>query len=142
MRSNGVGSPVEYPSITIGSEVLTVKLGLRAELILSQAGLSFSNAVKSLVPIDPKKMDQVDPRRLAYAFQLLAACVAHNYPDGQAPKPEQWADKIDSVTGGDIEANRPIIIAIYDALTKAVVKRLPSPKVQDTAASTEAPATN
>lgn len=130
MRVNGSGSPVQYPTVTVGTEVLTVKIGLLAELILSRAGLTFGDVLKALLPTskDPKKFD--------YTFQLFAACVAHNYPAGSAPTADQWAEKIEAL-GGDPESNAPMLGAIYKALSEALVKRWPSPlvKVQESAAN-------
>jgi hypothetical protein len=132
MAANGSGSPVEYPRITIGAETLTVKIGLLAELILSRAGLSFQDVIKGLLPgsSDPKKFD--------FTMQFFAAAVAHNYPSGQAPSADQWAEKIDTI-GGDPQSNAPMLIAIYEVLSKAIVKRWPSPRpVQESPAPTDA----
>jgi hypothetical protein len=129
MPVNGSGSPVIYPTVTVGTEVLTVKIGLLAELIISRAGLSFGELINSLRP-------NKDPRNTARLFDLFSACVAHNYKEqGLAiPTAEEWAIKFDAVTGGP-ENSHPLLIEIYKALTEAVVKRWPSLKpVQETAA--------
>ena len=124
MRVNGSGSPVTYPTVTVGAEVLTVKVSLLAELIISRTGFSFGQLINSLVPKNNK-----DPRNTAYLFELWAACVAHNYADAGQPVPtaDQWAVKIDAATGG-WENSTPLLTEMYAALTTAVVKRWPSLK--------------
>ncbi len=122
---NGSGSPVEYPKVTIGSEVLTVKLGLLAELILSRVGLSFQEAFQLLSP------GEKDARKFDITMQLFAACVAENYPPGQAPNADAWAIKIEKL-GGDPKSNAPMLQAIYSVLGEAVTKRWPlPPKAQE-----------
>lgn len=122
MSANGSGSPVTYPTVKVGAEVLTVKVSLLAELIISRTGFSFGQLINSLVPKNNK-----DPKHTAYFFELWAACVSHNYADaGQAvPTADQWASKVDAVTGG-WEHSTPLFTEMYAALTTAVVKRWPS----------------
>jgi hypothetical protein len=128
MSANGSGSPVEYPKVAIGGEVLTVKIGLLAELILSRAGLTFQDVIKGLLP------NTNDPKKFDFTMQFFAAAVAHNYPSGQAPTADQWAEKIDAL-GGTPELNSPLLVRIYTGLSEAIVKRWPSPRpVQETAA--------
>ena len=130
MRVNGSGSPVQYPTVTVGAEVLTVKVGLTAELILSRSGLTFQDVLKALQP------NSRDPRKFDYSMQLFAACAAHNYPAGTAPTADPWVEKVEAL-GGDPESNAPFLTAIYAALAEALVKRWPSPlvKVQEPAAN-------
>lgn len=129
MSANGSIAPVEYPKVQIGAETLTVKIGLLAELILSRAGLTFQDVIKGLLP------GSGDPKKFDFTMQFFAAAVAHNYPSGQAPSADQWAEKIDTL-GGDPQSNAPLLVAIYEGLSKAIVKRWPSPRpVQETAAN-------
>jgi hypothetical protein len=127
MSANGSGSPVEYPTVKIGAETLTVKIGLLAELILSRAALTFQDVIKGLLP------NTNDPKKFDFTMQFFAAAVAHNYPNGQAPSADQWAEKIDAI-GGTPELNAPLLIAIYSGLSQAIVKRWPSPRPVETAA--------
>jgi hypothetical protein len=118
---NGSGSPIVHPTVTIGTEVLTVKIGLLAELIISRAGLSLDQA------ITPLKSGSKDPHNLDYLFQLFAAGVAHNYKEQglSVLTADEWVSKVESI-GGDVEGNAPIIAAMRAALVEAVVKRWPS----------------
>jgi hypothetical protein len=118
---NGSGSPVEHPTVVIGTEKLTVKIGLLAELIISRAGLSLDQA------ITPLKAGSKDPHNLDYLFQLFAAAVAHNYKEAglSVLTADEWVSKVESI-GGDVDGNAPIIAAMKVALVEAVVKRWPS----------------
>lgn len=133
MRVNGSGSPVLHPTVTVGTEVLTVKVSLLAELIISRTGFSFGQLIQSLVPKNNK-----DPKNTAYLFELWAACVAHNYADAGQPIPtaDQWAQKVDNITGG-WENSTPFFTEMYAALTSAVVKRWPAlnPPAKETPAN-------
>jgi hypothetical protein len=122
MSANGSGSPVEYPTVKIGAETLTVKIGLLAELIISRAGLTFGEIITALLPASK------DPRRFNLCMQLFAAAVAHNYPSGAVPTAEDWAQKVDAL-GGDPVSNLPILTAMFDGLSVAITKRWPTPLV-------------
>jgi hypothetical protein len=113
-------SPIVYPKVTIGAEVLTVKIGLLAELIISRAGLSFPELITALRP------QNRDPRKMALVFEFFAAAVAINYQEAGQPVPtsDQWAAKIDAA-GGDLDGNQKLLVAIFSALTEAVLKRWP-----------------
>jgi hypothetical protein len=140
---NGSGSPIEYPTVTIGSEKLTVKIGLLAESIISRAGLSIDQVINPLRP------GNKDPHNLDYLFQLFAAAVAHNYKEQglSVLTADEWISKVEAV-GGDPESNAPIIAEMRRALVEAVVKRWPSLRaapvetakpVQEAAPSSETP---
>lgn len=120
MRANGSGSPIEYPRVTIGAEVLTVKIGLLAESIISRAGLSIDQV------INPLRAGNKDPRNLDYLFQLFAAAVAHNYKEQGlvVPTADEWIAKVEAL-GGDPDSNAPIISEIRKGLVESVVKRWP-----------------
>ena len=121
MRVNGSGSPVTYPTVTVGAEVLTVKVSLLAELIISRTGFTFNQLINALLLQNNK-----DPKNTAFVFELWAACVSDNYADaGQpVPTPDQWAMKIDKITGG-WEHSTPLFTEIYKALADAVLNRWP-----------------
>jgi hypothetical protein len=141
-EANGSGSPIEYPKVTIGAEVLTVKIGLLAESIISRAGLSIDQA------LEPLKSGSKNPRNLDLLFQLFSAAVAHNYKSMglSVPTADDWIAKVEAV-GGEPESNAPIITSMKVALVEAVVKRWPSLRAvpqgtapsQDTAPKSETP---
>lgn len=132
---NGSGSPIEYPKLTIGTEVLTVKIGLLAESIISRAGLSIDQV------INPLRAGNKDPRNLDYLFQLFAASVAHNYKEQGLVvlTADEWISKVEEI-GGDPDLNAPIIAAMRATLTEAVVKRWPHLRAVPVAAAPEAEA--
>lgn len=120
---NGSGSPIEYPTIKIGAEVLTVKVDLLAELLISRANLAFADLVNAL------RVTSKDPRKLDFAFQLFAACVAHNYQlrGEQAPSADTWAMRIQSLDpAADPNATNPVLVSMFNVITEAVLKRWPS----------------
>jgi hypothetical protein len=121
MQPNGNGSPVTYPTVTIGAETLTVKIDLFAELVISRAGLSLSEG------ISPLQAGNKDPQHFYRLMQLFSAATAHNYKRNGLPIPdaEEWVAKIEAA-GGDPELNSPIIQKMRAALVEAVVKRWPS----------------
>lgn len=121
MQPNGSGSPITYPTVTIGAETLTVKIDLLAEMVISRAGLSLSEAVS------PLSAGNKDPKHTYYLFQLFTAAVAHNYKARGLPVPdvEEWIAKVEAA-GGEPELNTPIIQQMRVALVAAVVKRWPS----------------
>lgn len=130
MRANGSGSPIEYPRVTIGSEVLTVKIGLLAECIISRAGLSLDQA------ITPLKAGSKDARNLDYLFQLWAAAVAHNYKEQGLSvfTADDWISKIEHLNS-DAEDSSATIATMKSALVDAVVKRWPSLRAVPAAAA-------
>ena len=117
---NGSGSPIEHPTVKIGTEVLTVKIGLLAELIISRAGLSLDQA------ITPLKAGSKDPHNLDYLFQLFAAAVAQNYKEHglSVLTADEWVSKVEAASS-EMEDSSPIITAMRAALVEAVVKRWP-----------------
>jgi hypothetical protein len=118
---NGSGSPVVHPTVTIGTEVLTVKIGLLAECIISRAGLSLDQA------ITPLKAGSKDPHNLDYLFQLFAAAVAHNYKEQglSVYTADDWIAKVESLNADQQDSSATIAV-MRAALVEAVVKRWPS----------------
>jgi hypothetical protein len=70
MQPNGISTdaPMAHPTVTIGARTFTVKFNQYAEYLISLWGYDLKDLLKIM---DPKS---TDPHRLAYTFQLFAAC--------------------------------------------------------------------
>ncbi len=68
---------IEYPTIALLGETLTVRYSFAAEVVLSRNGIE----PKTL----PQLLDANEPRRKEYMVRLFAACVAENYIDQTKP---------------------------------------------------------
>ena len=89
MQPNGTttDAPMAHPTVTIGARTFVVKFNQYAEYLISMWGYDLSDLLKIM---DPKS---TDPHRLAYTFQLFAACVAHNFRNAIPPEEPYTAEK-------------------------------------------------
>jgi hypothetical protein len=102
---------VVVPTIALDSRVLSVSASLYAEYQLSLSKLSIVDVVR----LTPQTLT-------ANIFRMFAACVAENYPEGEAPTADQWARKVSALE--DHQAKLQEIVAV---VTAAVKKRFPAP---------------
>jgi hypothetical protein len=74
---------IDYPTITVDGETLTVRFSLRTQYLLSLAGVD----IRKPVPAS-------DPRYLSHRLQMFAACVSENFGSAKAPDALDWSGKI------------------------------------------------
>ena len=116
---------VTYPRLNLDGRVLVVCCSLYAEYRLSLAGLSLNDCLAILTSF--KRTGVQDPRGLSKAAELLAASVAENYPDGQAPTADQWMRKVSEMPNALDVWNKEIFPAVDSALAKLLLAaRLPA----------------
>ena len=103
-----------HPTVTIGARTFVVKFNQYAEYLISLWGYDLKDL---LTIMDPKS---TNPRRLAYTFQLFAACVAHNFRNATPPQEpytaEQWMQTLP-------EDDAEVMTNIGRAVGLALVKR-------------------
>ena len=120
------------PTVTIGARTFTVKFNQYAEYLISLWGYNLSDL---LTIMDPKS---TNPHRLAYTFQLFAACVAHNFRNAIPPEEPYTAEKWMQTLPED---EPEVMASIGKAVGLALVKRwsdrqkklAPSPTTEATA---------
>lgn len=120
MSTNGIAQmpPIDFPSVKIGNETLTLKMSILAAFLLDTWGIAPES-------VGPMLTNFTGPGRYSLMWKLFAAMVAHNYVDKNLPypSPEQWLLKLKSA---DVQ---PIFTKIIDALGKAQPSDAPSQTV-------------
>src|ERR1017187_8803170 len=134
MQPNGISTdaPMAHPTVTIGARVFTVKFNQYAEYLISLWGFKLSDL---LTIMDPRS---TDPRRLAYTFQLFAACTAQNFRNAIRPEEpdtaEKWMQGLPE-DEPDVMANigKPVGLALVKRWSDRNQKLAPKPTSEATA---------
>lgn len=75
---------VDYPTVTVDGQELTVRFSFLAQYLLSRAGVDLRKPIAA-----------TDPGYLVSRVAIFAAAVAENFPTpAEAPTAEQWAARI------------------------------------------------
>lgn len=110
--------PNDSPTVTIGGRTYIIEFNLLAEKKLSQAGLTFTDAFRSIGLIGKAEST------LSHSiFEILAATTAHNFMRSGDPilTGDQWAWNLEP----HLKAQADLMGKIGQALKAAFVKRWP-----------------
>lgn len=126
MSPNGITKlpPIQYPTVTIGGKILTLKVDNLALYMLDSWGVDLTTIGLQLA-LDEHGNGK--PGRIVLSWRLFAAMVAHNYVRAsQIPSPQEWAALIQP------EQATEIFTAVNEAMLKArpAAAQAPAPTAQ------------
>ena len=122
------GSPIQFPTITIGGATYSLRFSLLAELVADQLGLDTPNFFSDLQTKNTGKVT---------AFtRMFAAMVAHNFVaiKQTPPTPEQWMETLDALPDGQGAAKfREICDAVGQCLLAKIQASAAAMKLREPA---------
>lgn len=121
--------PLTHPTVTIGSQIYTLKATGLYSYLLDQWGVNMATLVEQI--------NTPGPGRFSLIVKLFAALVAHTYVERGKPvlTPEQWALKLEA---DHVEFDEVIKAVMAAAFTKKTQPVEPASQTQP-APSAEAP---